>query len=66
MRLLFQSLLEGVGEGRIHFTNENFNLCLNKGEFPKIFKIAEVTPIYKKANLFEKDNYRPTSILYDI
>ena len=66
MRLLFQSLLEGVGEGRIHFINENFNLCLNKGEFPKIFKIAEVTPIYKKPNLFEKDNYRPTSILYDI
>ena len=45
---------------------ENFNLCLNKGEFTEILKIAEVTPIYKKANLFEKDNYRPISILSNI
>ena len=45
---------------------ENFNLCLSKGEFTEILKIAEVTPIYKKANLFEKDNYRPISILSNI
>ena len=48
------------------FITENFNLCLNKGEFPEILKIAEVTPIYKKANPFEKDNYRPISILSNI
>ena len=48
------------------FITENFNLCLNKAEFPEIFKIAEVTPIYKKANPFEKDNYRPISILSNI
>ena len=48
------------------FIIENFNLCLNKGEFPEILKIAEVTPIYKKANPFEKDNYRPISILSNI
>ena len=28
------------------FITENFDLCLNKGEFSEIFKIAEVTPIY--------------------
>ena len=39
---------------------------MSKGEFPKILNIAEVTPIYKKANLFEKDNYRPVSILSSI
>ena len=39
---------------------------LNKGEFPEILKIAEVIPIYKKANEFEKDNYRPISILSNI
>ena len=45
---------------------ENFNLCLNNGEFPEILKIAEVTSFRKKANPFEKDNYRPSSILSNI
>ena len=45
---------------------ENFNLCLNKEEFPEIFKVVDVTAIYKKANPFEKDNYRPISILSNI
>ena len=48
------------------FITENFNLCLNKGEFPEILKIAEVNPIYKKVNSFEKDNYRPIGILSNI
>ena len=48
------------------FITKNFNLSLNKGEFPEILKIAKVTPIYKKVNPFEKDNYRPISILSNI
>ena len=48
------------------FITKNFNLPLNKGEFPQILKIAKVTPIYKKVNPFEKDNYRPISILSNI
>ena len=44
------------------FITENFNLYVNKGEFPEIFKITENTPIYKKANLLEQDDYRPISI----
>ena len=39
---------------------------MNTGKFPQVLKIAEVTPIYKKANPFEKDNYRPISILFNI
>ena len=35
-------------------------------EFPEILKIAEVTPVYKNANPFEKDNYRPVSNLSNI
>ena len=45
---------------------ENFNLCLNKEEFPEILKVVDVTAIYKKANPFEKDTYRPISILSNI
>ena len=35
-------------------------------DFPEILKIAQVTPIYKKANPFEKDNYRPIRNLSNI
>ena len=31
-------------------------LCWNKGEFPEILKIAEITPIHQKMNPFEKDH----------
>ena len=48
------------------FIAENFNLRLNKWELSEILKTAEVTLIYKKANPFEKDNYRPSSILPNI
>ena len=47
------------------FITQNFELWLNKGEFPEILEIAEVTPICQKANLFEKD-CRPISILPNI
>ena len=50
----------------ITFITEDFNLCLNKGEFPEILKIAEVTLIYKKANPFDKVKYRPIGILSTI
>ena len=45
------------------FITESSNPCLNKAEFPEILQIAEVTLIYRKANPFEKGNYRPISIL---
>ena len=48
------------------FITENFDLCLNKGEFSEIIQIAEVTPNYKKANPFEKGNCRPVTILSNI
>ena len=34
----------------------------NKVEFKEILEIDEVTPIYKKRNPFEKDNYGSNSI----
>ena len=48
------------------FITENFILCLNKGEFAEILKIAEVALIYKKANRVEKENYKPIRVLPNI
>ena len=39
---------------------------MNKGKVREILKIAELTPIIKKAYPFEKDNYKPISILSNI
>ena len=40
-----------------------FNRCLDNSIFPKIWKTAYVTPIYKKGNRDECTNYRPVSLL---
>ena len=39
------------------------NNSLNIGAFPDLLKLAEITPIHKKEDPFDKDNYRPISIL---
>ena len=36
--------------------------CINKNTFPKILKTADVTPVYKKGDRLEPDNYRPISV----
>lgn len=40
-----------------------FNLCLTKHTFPRIFKRALITPIYKSGSRTLFSNYRPISIL---
>ena len=44
------------------FTNI-INRCLKDCIFPDMFKHAEVTPLYKKNNNLDKQNYRPVSVL---
>ena len=43
--------------------SEFFNRCLTLGKFPDSWKLANVTPIYKKGNKDECSNYRPISLL---
>ena len=38
------------------------NECINNSTFPEILKTADVTPIFKKNDPEEPDNYRPISI----
>ena len=45
------------------FIAENFNSCIDKGEFPSELKHADIAPIHKKKDRSDKSNYRPVSIL---
>ena len=51
----------------IHICSEKitniFNECLINGKFPETLKRTDVTPIFKKGNDNEKENYRPVSML---
>ncbi len=40
-----------------------FNKLISTSIFPKSWKLANVTPIYKKANPADPSNYRPISLL---
>ena len=40
-----------------------FNEAICSSEFRATFKFAKVTPVFKKGNRNQKDNYRPISIL---
>ena len=40
-----------------------FNQALTAGEFPSNLKNADVTPVFKKNNPLNKENYRPVSAL---
>ena len=43
-----------------------FNLCIDRGKFPSIFKISTINPIFKKDSRKVIDNHRPVSILSNI
>ena len=39
-----------------------YNKCIVEGEYPDLFKITEVIPIFKKGNPELATNYRPISL----
>ena len=39
------------------------NGSITNGVFPDELKLAEVIPLFKKADPFDKSNYRPVSLL---
>ena len=40
-----------------------YNLSLNSGVFPDIWKTTKVTSLYKKGDKYDMKNYRPLSII---
>ena len=38
--------------------------CLKKGVFPSDLKVAVITPIFKKEDSLNKENYRPDLLAY--
>ena len=40
-----------------------YNKCMDEGDFPQIFKLSKITPIFKKGNKELMKNYRPVSTL---
>ena len=40
-----------------------YNECISHGEFPEIFKCGKITPIFKKGDRENIENYRPISTL---
>ena len=49
-----------------YFLYHTFNNSLSCSTFPTAMKYAEVTPIHKKDDKTDKENYRPISILPDL
>ena len=42
---------------------ETYNESILSGEFPEIFKISKVTPIFKSGSISELGNYRPIAVI---
>ena len=48
------------------FISNNFNHCIDEGEFPYELKQADVIPVHKKKDKCVKENYPPVKILTKI
>jgi hypothetical protein len=56
-------IIKETGDTLVTVLTRIFNLSLAKGVFPKLWKKANVLPIFKKAEQFLPTNYRPISLL---
>ena len=57
------SILKPTLDIHLPFITNSINLSIKKGCFPEELKLAEVSPIFKKKDDLDKENYRPVSVL---
>ena len=56
-------ILKSSSEATVNVLHRLFNETITKGVFPNNLKLADVTPVFKKDDPFDKKNYRPVSVL---
>ena len=56
-------ILKSAAYIHLPFITNSINLSVKKGCFPEELKLAEVSPIFKKKDELDKENYRPVSVL---
>ena len=60
---IFVDILESTVDIHLSFIINTINLSIENGCFPEELKLAEVSPIFKKKDDLDKENYRPVSVL---
>ena len=55
---------KSIVDAHLPFITRRINLSIKKGCFPEELKLAEVSPIFKKKDDLDKENYRPVSVFY--
>ena len=55
-------ILKSTLDIQFPFTN-SINVSIRKGCFPEELKLDEVSPIFKKKDNLDRENYRPLSVL---
>ena len=56
-------ILKSAANIHLPFITNSINLSVKKGCFPEELKLAEVSPIFKKKDELDKENYRSVSVL---
>ena len=60
------NLLKKISANIISPLTHIINLSLNLGQFPSIFKVSKITPVFKNGCETDSNNYRPISLLSSI
>ena len=59
----FVDILKSTADIHLPFITNSINVSIEKGCFPEELTLAEVSPIFKKKDDLDKENYRPVSVL---
>ena len=61
--IISDDILKSTVDIYLPFITNSINLSIEKGCFPEELKVAEVSPIFKKKDDLDEENYRPAIVL---